>query len=358
MEHTHESGSLVYVRFPVLPTAYIFDAKGLELSRGDLVVVNTEAGQSSARVVGFPTAEDATGLGEIKPVLRKINDGDRRRMAANAEREKECHVFCVESIAARALPMKLIRTELSLEGNKMTFYFSAEGRVDFRELLKDLVDRFHMRIELRQVGARQESAIIGGIGSCGRELCCASYLTNFQRISVKMAKTQNMTLNPTKISGLCGKLKCCLAYEQAVYAELVGTMPKMGKKVYLADGLGTVVSLDIIHQTFIAKLEDRRFVKCLATDMITEEEFKARQEAGEEKRPPRERPQRERPPREKPQRERAERSQAQQKKAAPAKAKDKPAAGPQEERKADEAQTPKKRTRRRRPRRKRSTPNE
>jgi cell fate regulator YaaT (PSP1 superfamily) len=170
--------------------------------------------------------------------------------------------------------MKLTRVEQMFDGSKTTFYFVAEGRVDFRELLKDLVERYRTRIELRQIGSRQESAMLGGIGSCGREVCCSVYLTSFQRISVKMAKNQNMTLNPSKISGLCGKLKCCLAYEKESYANLIDNLPKPGKKVFLEQGEAIVVSINIINQTFVAKLSDRRFIKSTVSDILTEEEYR------------------------------------------------------------------------------------
>jgi cell fate regulator YaaT (PSP1 superfamily) len=178
--------------------------------------------------------------------------------------------------------MKLIIVEQLFDENKITFSFVSEGRVDFRELLKDLVERYRTRIELRQVGTRQESAMLGGIGSCGRELCCATFLTNFQRISVKMAKNQNMTLNPTKISGLCGKLKCCLAYEKESYANLIENLPKPGKKVFLGEGEAMVVSINVINQTFVAKLTDRRFIKANVSDILTAEEF---QQLGDHKSP-------------------------------------------------------------------------
>lgn len=264
---------LVCVRFPALPLSYIFDAKGMDLQSGDLVLVNTEAGLSVAKVIGFPSHDEASGLDEIKPVLRKLTQEDREKLAVIRERERECFQFCHERITARGLPMKLTRVEQMFDGSKTTFYFVAEGRVDFRELLKDLVEKYRTRIELRQIGSRQESAMLGGIGSCGREVCCSVYLTGFQRISVKMAKNQNMTLNPSKISGLCGKLKCCLAYEKESYANLIDNLPKPGKKVFLEQGEAVVVSINIINQTFVAKLADRRFIKSTVSDILNEEEY-------------------------------------------------------------------------------------
>lgn len=275
---------LVCVRFPAIPASYIFDAQDLELANGDLVLVNTESGLTVAKVLGFPSEEEAVGLDEIKPVVRKLTEADREKLNTLRAKEQDCFKFCSERIRARNLPMKLTRVEQMFDGTKITFSFVAEGRVDFRELLKDLVERYRTRIELRQIGSRQESAMLGGIGSCGRELCCAVYLTGFQRISVKMAKNQNMTLNPTKISGLCGKLKCCLAYEKESYANLIDNLPKPGKRVFLEQGEAFVVSINIINQSFVAKLADRRFVKCKVSDILTEEEYSqlGEQKAGDQ----------------------------------------------------------------------------
>ncbi|HPI94221.1 MAG TPA: regulatory iron-sulfur-containing complex subunit RicT [Deltaproteobacteria bacterium] len=274
------------MRFESIPTPYIFDAQDLELRQGDRVIVGTEAGQCAAMVIGYPREEEAAGLEDIKPVVRKVTEEDEARLDRIHAKEKDCYAFCHERIRARGLSMKLIRVEQLFDENKITFYFVAEGRVDFRELLKDLVERYRTRIELRQVGTRQESAMLGGIGSCGRELCCATFLTNFQRISVKMAKNQNMTLNPTKISGLCGKLKCCLAYEKESYANLIENLPKPGKKVFLAEGEAMVVSINVINQTVVAKLTDRRFVKAHVSDILSEEEY---QQLPEQKGPPQDR---------------------------------------------------------------------
>lgn len=273
MENSEKTKRLVTVRFLTIPSPYIFDAQELELKAGDMVVVNTEAGQSIAKVLAYTSQEAAEGLEEIKPVLRKLSQEDIETIKQIRAKEKECFAFCQVRILERNLPMKLTRVEQLFDGNKTTFYFVAEGRVDFRELLKDLVEKYRTRIELRQVGTRQEASMLGGIGSCGRELCCSTYLTNFQRISVKMAKNQNMTLNPSKISGLCGKLKCCLAYEKDAYANLIDNLPKPGKKVYIEQGEGIVVSINVINQSFVAKLTDRRFIKCKVSDILTQEKF-------------------------------------------------------------------------------------
>jgi len=265
---------LVCVRFPALPMSYIFDARDLDVKGGDLVLVNTESGLAVAKILGEAPEEEATNLTDIKPVARKLTNGDLEKLKGIYTKEKECFQFCAERIRSRGLAMKLTRVEQMFDGSKTTFSFVAEGRVDFRDLLKDLVEKYRTRIELRQIGSRQESAMLGGIGSCGRELCCAAFLTGFQRISVKMAKNQNMTLNPTKISGLCGKLKCCLAYEKESYSNLIDNLPKTGKKVFIQEGEAVVVSINIINQTFVAKLVDRRFIKCKVSDILTEEEYR------------------------------------------------------------------------------------
>jgi cell fate regulator YaaT (PSP1 superfamily) len=265
---------LVYIRFSNTHIPYIFNSRDLDLKPGIQVVVETEIGHAVGNVLAFTSEEDAAGLDEIKPVLRILNDSDRKKLADIKLKETAAFDFCKERIISRNLPMKLIIVEQSFDGNKITFFFVSDGRVDFRELLKDLVEKYRTRIELRQIGARQETCILGGMGSCGRELCCASFLTNFQRISVKMAKNQNMTLNPTKISGICGKLKCCLAYEKESYANLIDNLPKAGKTIFLEQGEATVISINVINQTFIAKLADRRFIKAKASDILSEDEFK------------------------------------------------------------------------------------
>ncbi len=270
---------LVSVRFFTSPSSYIFDAKDLELRVGDKVLVGTENGQAVASVVNCNPTQDVSKLDEIKPIVRKLTEADLEKLEVIRKKERDYFDFCRERIRARKLPMELVQVEQAFDGSKTTFYFVAEGRVDFRDLLKDLVERYRIRIELRQIGTRQETAILGGIGSCGRELCCASYLTQFQRISVKMAKNQNLTLNPSKISGQCGKLKCCLAYEKDVYSDLITNLPKIGKRVFIKEGQGQVVSINVLEQTFVAKMPDRRFIKGVAGDNMTEEEFLKYQES-------------------------------------------------------------------------------
>ncbi len=263
----------IWVRFDNSSTPYIFEASDVRLKKHDLIVVDTENGKTTGRVLSEASKADIEGLSDIKPVLRKASQEDLKKLQRLREKEKEYFNYCLERIEARSLPMKLSRVELTFDEKKVIFYFVAETRVDFRELLKDLVKRCKTRIELRQIGARQEAAMIGGIGSCGRELCCSKFLSGFQRISLKMAKDQSMNLNPGKISGLCGKLKCCLAYEQEAYSDLIEALPRPGKKVYLEQGLCTVVSINVMNQSFIAKTPDRRFVKASVSDILTEEEY-------------------------------------------------------------------------------------
>ncbi len=274
MEKNQGSGkSFIWVRFNNNPTPYIFDARDIKLKKDDLVVVETENGKTTGRVLTLAKDADIEGLGDIKPVLRKASREDLEKLQRLKEKEKEYFNYCQERIEARGLPMKLSRVEQTFDEKKVIFYFVAETRVDFRELLKDLVKKCRTRIELRQIGARQEAAMIGGVGACGRELCCTKLLRGFQRISLKMAKDQSMNLNPGKISGLCGKLKCCLAYEQEAYSDLIETLPKPGKKVYLEQGLCSVVSINVMNQSFIAKTPDRRFVKASVSDILTEQEY-------------------------------------------------------------------------------------
>ncbi len=272
MEETNVK-RLVWVRFISTPTPYIFDGKDLDIKRDDMVVVDTEMGQSVGKVLGDASEIDPKDLGEIKPVLRKATEADLKKMEQIIQEEETYFSFCLERIKARDLPMKLSRVEQSFDKSKVTFYFTAEARVDFRELLKDLVEKFKTRIELRQIGSRLEASMLGGIGSCGKELCCARFLRNFHRVSVKMAKDQNLNLNPNKISGVCGKLKCCLAYEEEAYSDLGDTMPKPGKSVYLEEGKCLVVSVNVMTQSFIAKTPDRRFVKAIPSQILSEEEY-------------------------------------------------------------------------------------
>ena len=248
---------IVDVRFNGTGKSYRFDANELEIKRGDHLVVDNQKGKAYA--VALNDAHDL--LVEPKKPLRKVvrfaNEEDEARHAENLEQEKKAYKFCKEKIAELELDMKLVSVEQAFTGKKMMFYFTADDRVDFRELVKELAAEFHTRIEMRQIGVRDETTMCGGIGVCGRELCCCTYLTEFAPVSIKMAKAQNLSLNPGKISGTCGRLMCCLRNEAEAYEELNKTVPKMNEKVKTPEGdEGTVTSLDVLRQRVKVLIED------------------------------------------------------------------------------------------------------
>ena len=228
---------VIGVRFRTAGKVYFFDPLQLEIKRGDHVIVETARGIEFGTVVaGVHEVEDDKVIQPLKPVMRIAGERDIEQEAANKEKEKEAFKICKEKILKHGLEMKLIDAEYTFDNNKVLFYFTADGRIDFRELVKDLASVFKTRIELRQIGVRDETKIRGGIGICGRPLCCHSYLSDFVPVSIKMAKEQNLSLNPTKISGCCGRLMCCLKYEQNVYEELLRITPKVGAIVTMTDG--------------------------------------------------------------------------------------------------------------------------
>jgi cell fate regulator YaaT (PSP1 superfamily) len=248
---------IVKVQFNMAGKLYDFNAGALDLIPGEKVIVETERGKSIASVVvgprEFPEEKVHDGL---KSIVRKALPDDLAAAARNSAKEKEAHVFCLARIKERGMTMKLVRVEYLFDGSKAVFYFTADGRVDFRELVKDLAHTFHTRIEMRQIGVRDEAKMVGGIGICGRELCCASFLREFEPVSVKMAKEQNLALNPTKISGQCGRLLCCLGYEFDTYCTLRKCLPKCGKIVQAGNVKGEVVKLDILGGTVTLKADD------------------------------------------------------------------------------------------------------
>jgi len=272
---------IVKIQFTPAGKLYDFNAGSLELKPGDKVIVDTERGKSIASVVvggiEFPDELAPEGL---KPVLRKAHPDDLAAAARNAAKEKEAHDFCLARIKERGMTMKLVRVEYLFDGTKAVFYFTADGRVDFRELVKDLAHTFHTRIEMRQIGVRDEAKMVGGIGICGRELCCSSFLREFEPVSVKMAKEQNLALNPTKISGQCGRLLCCLGYEFDTYCTLRKCLPKCGKLVQSGSVKGEVVKLDILNGTVTVKTEEDREV-VLKGDSIKPEHISDRIRRGQ-----------------------------------------------------------------------------
>ena len=228
---------VIGVRFRTAGKVYFFDPLQLEIKRGDHVIVETARGIEFGTVVaGVHEVEDDKVIQPLKPVMRIAGERDIEQEAANKEKEKEAFKICKEKILKHGLEMKLIDAEYTFDNNKVLFYFTADGRIDFRELVKDLASVFKTRIELRQIGVRDETKIRGGIGICGRPLCCHSYLSDFVPVSIKMAKEQNLSLNPTKISGVCGRLMCCLKNEEDTYEELNRKLPGVGDYVQTADG--------------------------------------------------------------------------------------------------------------------------
>lgn len=240
---------LVGISFQSAGKIFDFDAQELDLVPGDQVIVETERGRALGTVVNQPheTAPE-NAPPKLKTVIRIATENDLQMADSNGLREKEAMKFCQQRISERKMEMKLVKAEYLFDGSKIIFFFTADGRVDFRELVRDLAQHFRTRIEMRQIGVRDEAKLVGGLGICGRELCCSSHLREFAPVSVKMAKAQGLALNPTKISGQCGRLLCCLAYEYETYNEMNKALPKCGKKLQLSAGTAEVVSLDILSQ--------------------------------------------------------------------------------------------------------------
>lgn len=241
---------VIGVRFRRAGKVYYFDPAHYEIKKGDHVIVETARGVEYGTVVLPPRRiENNKVIQPLKQVIRVATEEDDRTEQKNREKEKKAYQICQEKIKKHGLDMKLIDTEYTFDNNKVLFYFTADGRVDFRELVKDLAAVFKTRIELRQIGVRDETKILGGIGICGRPLCCATYLSEFIPVSIKMAKEQNLSLNPTKISGVCGRLMCCLKNEEEAYEELNSKLPNIGDFVTTPDGLnGEVQSVSVLKQ--------------------------------------------------------------------------------------------------------------
>ncbi len=247
---------LVFVK---LPSGKIeeFDATQLSLEAGEDVVVETEKGVVLGKALSPPhEKEKRFFLKSPKKVIRKATAEDLEQFKGNQQLEKETFQFCLQKIREKGLNMKLVKTEILLDRSKALFYFTSEKRIDFRELVRELATEFRMRIEMRQIGVRDEAKMVCGLGSCGRELCCAKFMNQFELVSVKMAKEQNLALNPTKISGVCGRLMCCLAYEFPTYVELKKDLPKVGKHIVTRSGKGKVIRQNVLSQTVTIELEE------------------------------------------------------------------------------------------------------
>ena len=262
---------VISVKFKGRGKAYYFDANGLTAKPGDDVIVETSKGLEYATcVAGNHYVSNEKVVPPIRPVIRIATDNDKRVQEINHKREREALSICREKVAEHGLDMKLVDVECSFEGNKITFYFTSDGRVDFRELVKDLAGVFRSRIELRQIGVRDEAKMLGGLGMCGRPFCCSQFLTDFQPVSTKMAKTQSLSLNPTKISGVCGRLMCCLRYEEEAYESLVKAVPKNGAFVETPAGFGTVTQVNLLRGNVKVKLdgEGEAVIKSYSGDEI------------------------------------------------------------------------------------------
>ena len=256
---------IIGVRFRTAGKIYFFDPAKFPIKRGDHVIVETARGVEYGTVVGDPRmVEDDKVVQPLKPVLRVATKRDDEQEANNKLKEKDAFKICLEKIKKHNLEMKLIDAEYTFDNNKVLFYFTADGRIDFRELVKDLASVFKTRIELRQIGVRDETKILGGIGICGRPLCCHSHLSEFVPVSIKMAKEQNLSLNPTKISGVCGRLMCCLKHEEETYEYLNKTLPNVGDFVTTEDGLkGEVHSVNVLRQLVkvIVQIDDEKEIR-------------------------------------------------------------------------------------------------
>ena len=241
--------TVIGVRFKKAGKIYYFDPDDIEVLEGEAVIVETARGIEYGKVVIAPREmEEKQIIQPLKKVIRVATEEDHKQEKENKEKEKEAFIICLEKIKKHGLDMKLIDVEITFDNNKILFYFTSEGRVDFRELVKDLASIFRTRIELRQIGVRDETKMLGGLGICGRRLCCSSFLTEFQPVSIKMAKDQKLSLNPTKISGVCGRLMCCLKYEEEFYEEISKLLPNEGDIIETPDGKGTVLSINILQQ--------------------------------------------------------------------------------------------------------------
>ncbi len=263
---------IVGVRFRKAGKIYYFDPAGMEIETGTHVTVETARGIEFGTVMIPPREMEEDGVVQpLKPVIRIATEADEITEQKNKEKEKEAFQICLEKIAKHKLEMKLVEAEYTFDNNKLLFYFTADGRIDFRELVKDLASVFRTRIELRQIGVRDETKILGGIGICGRPLCCSTYLSEFIPVSIKMAKEQNLSLNPTKISGVCGRLMCCLKNEEETYEYLNSRLPNVGDYVTTIEGLkGEVQSVSVLRQLVkvIVEVNDEKEIREYKVDEL------------------------------------------------------------------------------------------
>lgn len=262
---------VVGVRFKKAGKIYYFSPEDIDVQKGDQVIVETARGIEFGKVViGKKVVEDQDVVFPLKRVVRFANEKDKTIVEENKHAAKEAFDVCHDKIAEHILDMKLVNVEYTFDRNKVLFYFTADGRIDFRELVKDLAAIFRTRIELRQIGVRDEAKMLGGIGPCGRILCCSSFLGDFEPVSIKMAKDQNLSLNPTKISGLCGRLMCCLKYENDNYETAKRLLPDIGKSIVTAHGKGRVTGLNILEHLVQIQLVDERIMEYTLDELMNE----------------------------------------------------------------------------------------
>ena len=248
---------VVDIQFRPGQKIYFFDPDGVAFAAGDHVIIDTARGaEYGICAAGNHTIPVKDVVSPLRKVIRRANAQDEKTIAENRAKEKKAYDVCMQKISEHNLDMQLVSAEVAFDGSKILFYFTADERVDFRELVKNLAGIFHTRIELRQIGVRDKAKMVGGLGICGRPFCCASFLEDFQPVSIKMAKTQNLSLNPTKISGTCGRLMCCLKYEQDAYEDLIRNSPKLDSFVDTPEGRGTVVELDLLRQRVKVRMEE------------------------------------------------------------------------------------------------------
>ncbi|RLA91408.1 MAG: stage 0 sporulation protein [Deltaproteobacteria bacterium] len=261
--------TIVGIQFRKASKIYDFEVKDIELNPGDKVLVETDKGLSIGMVVMLPKMVSKVEIDKpLKQVIRKLNEKDKEKCKFIAKKEEEAFQICLEKIKERDISMKLIKVEYLFDLSKAIFYFTAEKRVDFRELVKDLAKKLKTRIEMRQIGVRDESKMLGGVGICGREFCCSRFLSNFDLVSIKMAKEQNLALNPSKISGACGRLMCCLAFEYDIYSELKKNLPKPGKRIKTKLGDAKVIRQNVLLQNITVELESGGVVTIKPEDII------------------------------------------------------------------------------------------
>lgn len=281
--------TVIGVRFKKAGKIYYFNPSDLDIKKGDFVVVETARGVEFGEcVIGIKNISEEEVVSPLKNVIRKAEPEDIEKNKENKQKEKEAYDICIEKISKHGLDMKLIDVEYTFDNNKVIFYFTADGRVDFRELVKDLASIFRTRIELRQIGVRDEAKMTGGLGPCGRALCCSTFLGEFVPVSIKMAKEQNLSLNPTKISGICGRLMCCLNYEQDIYEDIRKRLPKVGSIVNTPYGEGEVISNSVIKESVkvkvrikdgedelkVVKIEDLTLISGSYEDIINDVDIK------------------------------------------------------------------------------------